>query len=53
MCFGTYSNFETSIYSSKNNLSSTNSDEVKRLISSREGIDLKKIQKIVGCIKAS
>ncbi len=44
--FGTNSNFGSDVYSSKNNLSTGMSDEIKKLVSSREGIDLKKISKI-------
>lgn len=44
--FGTNSKHETSIYSSKSNLSTGMSDEVRKLIASREGIDVKNISVI-------
>jgi len=50
--FGTNQVFETSVYSSKNNLSTGMSDVIKGLIASREGIAVNKIKHVLSAVKA-
>lgn len=50
--FGTNQVFETSVYSSKSNLSTGMSDIVKGLVASREGLPINKINHVLSVNKA-
>lgn len=50
--FGNNSKYDSSVYSSKTNLSTGMSDEVKKLVSAREGLDASKISRIHSVTKS-